>query len=207
MSFNLVSDFEDMVADFYGVPYAIATDSCTHAIELCMRLDKPNWVSFPTHTYISIPFLGHKLGIGWNWKQEKWEQWYNIGNTRIIDAAVFWEQGGYIPRTLMCLSFQFQKHLSIGRAGMILTDDKKAFESLSKMVYDGRHRASPWRKQNISQIGYHYYMTPESANIGINKFSSAMEKEPILYGWKDYPDLSKMEVFNEKKNRKARPVY
>ena len=34
----------------------------------------------------------------------------------------------------MCLSFQFQKHLNIGKGGMILTDDKDAFEAFSEMV-------------------------------------------------------------------------
>ena len=46
------------------------------------------------------------------------------GNTNIIDAAVYWKENCYIPNSFMCLSFQFQKHLNIGKGGMILTDDK-----------------------------------------------------------------------------------
>ena len=26
-----------------------------------------------------------------------------------------WRENSYIPKTMMCLSFQFQKHLSLGR--------------------------------------------------------------------------------------------
>ena len=34
---STVYQFEQTIANFYGAPYAIAVDSCTHAIELCMR--------------------------------------------------------------------------------------------------------------------------------------------------------------------------
>lgn len=34
-------------------------------------------------------------------------------------------KNSYIPNTYMCLSFQFQKHLSLGRGGMILLDNKE----------------------------------------------------------------------------------
>ena len=70
---------------------------------------------------------------------------------------------------MMCLSFQFQKHLSLGRGGMILLDDEDSYKSLRKMVYDGREPNIPWRDQNIDTIGYHYYMTPETAELGIKK--------------------------------------
>ena len=57
MGFELVTKLEDKVASFFGAPYAIATDSCTHAVELCLRYEDPYEVTFPTHTYPSIPFL------------------------------------------------------------------------------------------------------------------------------------------------------
>lgn len=37
MSFETVKKFENEIAKFYGSPYAIATDSCTHGVELCLR--------------------------------------------------------------------------------------------------------------------------------------------------------------------------
>ena len=37
MSFGVVRDFEYAIAKFYGAPYAVAVDSCTHSIELCLR--------------------------------------------------------------------------------------------------------------------------------------------------------------------------
>ena len=50
----------------------------------------------------------------------------------------------------MSISFQFRKHLSLGRGGVILTDDKDAALELKKMSYDGRHPDYSWSEQNIS---------------------------------------------------------
>ena len=196
MGFELVTKLEDKVASFFGAPYAVATDSCTHAVELCLRSEQPYEVTFPTHTYPSVPFLGEKLGLRWSWREEEWVDYYQIGNTNVYDAAVLWKMGGYIPGTHMCLSFQYQKHLKIGRGGMILTDNKEAYEMLSEMVYDGRNsRDIPWRQQNIKTVGYHYYMTPEAAQTGLDQFEEAVLKTPKIWTDLDYPDLRTMDVF------------
>lgn len=195
MSFSTVKEFEEKIADFYGAPYAVAVDCCTHAIELCLRYEKPTHVTFPSRTYISIPFLGEKLGLHWYWNISEWKDSYTIGNTNIVDAAVLWREGSYAAGTLMCLSFQFQKHLSLGRGGMILTDSKEAAEALKKMSYDGRVPDKLWRDQDISSMGYHYYMTPETAQNGLDKFEEAKNRKPIQWVWEDWPDLRKMEVF------------
>jgi dTDP-4-amino-4,6-dideoxygalactose transaminase len=98
----------------------------------------------------------------------------------------------------MCLSFQYKKHLSLGRGGMILTDDKEIAIRLKKMSYDGRLPNVPWAEQNIDMMGYHYYMTPETAEMGIEKFNTASVTEPKQWSYKDYPDLTTMKVFDAK---------
>tara|TARA_Y100001968_G_scaffold99833_1_gene89832 strand:- start:731 stop:1318 length:588 start_codon:yes stop_codon:yes gene_type:complete len=193
--FEKVYQFEKSIAKFYNAPYAVATDSCTHAIELCLRHKKFNNITIPTRTYISIAFLPSKLNINWNWDNNEWKDYYYLGNTNIIDAAVHWKKGGYISGTFMCLSFQFQKHLSLGRGGMILCEKKEDFEKLKKMSYDGRLPDIPWREQNIDSIGFHYYMTPETAMLGINKLEKAKNSAPREWVWKNWPDLSRMDVF------------
>jgi len=195
MSFEVVSEFEKKVADFFGSPYAIAVDSCTHGIELCLRYEGFSKITVPTRTYISIPFLSNKLNIEMEWSEDEWQDYYYIGNTNIIDAAVLWKKNSYIPKTYMCLSFQFQKHLSLGRGGMILLDNEESYIILTKMSYDGRMPGVPWRNQDIDTIGYHYYMTPETAQLGLNKFSEAVNKKPKQWIWTDWPDLRNMEVF------------
>ena len=197
MSFSPVKKFEEKVAEFYGAPHAVAVDCCTHAIELCLRYTDADDITIPTRTYISIPFLAGKLELAWEWQEAAWEDHYTVGNTNIIDAAVYWRKGGYIPETFMCLSFQYQKHLSLGRGGMILTDDKEAAEALKKMSYDGRVPDKPWREQNISTMGYHYYMTPEIAQLGLDKLEEAKARPAIQWRWEDWPDLRNMKVFKQ----------
>lgn len=195
MSFQVVNEFENAIAKFYGAPYAVAVDCCTHAIELCLRYKKVKKMTIPKHTYLSIAFLGDKIGIEWDWKEDNWKNYYYIGGTNIIDAAVLWKKNSYIPDTLMCLSFQFQKHLNLGRGGMILADDKNDRDNLKRMSYDGRDSGVPWREQNIDSIGYHYYMTPETAKLGLEKLPNVIKTKPRIWVLEDWPDLSEMETF------------
>lgn len=78
---------------------------------------------------------------------------------------------------------------------MILTSDKKAAEDLKKMSHDGRVPNQLWRDQNISSAGYHYYMTPEIAQAGLDKLQDAKNREPNKWKWEDWPDLRQLDVF------------
>ena len=201
MGFESIKIFEEKIAEFFGSPYAVAVDCCTHGVELCLRYENFSYIEVPKRTYISIPFLAKKLGIQLKWKDENWKDYYYLTNhpnfTPIIDAAVLWKKDSYIPGTFMCLSFQFRKHLSLVRGGMILCDNKEDYWNLKKMVYDGRHPDIPWRDQNITSMGYHYYMTPETAELGLKKLPDAIKNKPIQWTINDWPDVSKMEVFNK----------
>ena len=192
---NSVTNFENTIARFYGAPYAVATDCCTHAIELCLRLVQPAAVTCPKHTYLSIPMTFEKLGLTWEFQDYDWQDYYYIGNTNVVDAAVLWKANSYIDNTFMCLSFQFKKHLNLGRGGMILTDNQEAATKLKKMSYDGRLPDALWKDQDIDMMGYHYYMTPETAESGIEKFQQVKNLESKRWSNQDYPDISKMKVF------------
>jgi len=200
MGFEVISEFEQAVAKFFGSPYAVAVDSCTHGIELCLRYTKETKISVPKRTYLSVPFLAEKMGLEREWRDEEWEDYYtlNYGDKRIIDAAVLWRKDSYIPNTFMCISFQYQKHLSLGRGGIILLDNEEDFIALKKMSYDGRLPNIPWREQNIDTIGFHYYMTPETAKLGLEKIKQAIDTTPKKWVVTDWPDLTEMEIFNKK---------
>jgi dTDP-4-amino-4,6-dideoxygalactose transaminase len=192
--FQVVTEFENKIAEFFGAPYAIAVDSCTHGVELALRYTQVDHITVPKHTYLSIPFLANKLWIDLFWKDENWTDYYYLTD-QVIDAAVLWKPNSYIPGTFMGVSFQYQKHLSLGRGGIILTDDKEAAVQLKKMSYDGRIPNVPWREQNIDTIGYHYYMTPEVAQNGLNKLSEAINTPPRQWAVSDWPDLTQMSIF------------
>jgi len=214
--FTMVTEFENKVAEFFGAPYAIAVDSCTHGIELCLRLTRAKRISVPKRTYISVPMLANKLNIELEWFDGEWVKYYWLA-PYIIDAATVWEKDFYhniqfedinayteeeILNTplFINLSFQYQKHLSVGRGGMILTNHKPAADQLKKMSYDGRFPGIPWREQNIDTMGYHYYMTPETAQLGLSKFEGAVENIPRVWSYEDYPDLTHMDIFKNIKN-------
>lgn len=198
VSFESVSQLEKQVAEFFGAPYAIAVDSCTHGIELCLRYVNAEFIDIPKRTYISVPFLANKLNIKLSFVDENWENYYCLWNDddkAIYDAAVLWKKDSYISGTMMSLSFQYQKHLSLGRGGMILCDNEDDALMLKKMSYDGRLPNIPWREQDIDTIGYHYYMTPETAALGLEKLPLAIDEKPKQWVVTDWPDVSNFSVF------------
>lgn len=195
MSFQVIKNFEKEVAKFFGAPYAIATDCCTHGVELSLRYTKAKEITVPKRTYLSIPFLADKLNIKRIWKDKEWKDYYYLTDN-VIDAAVLWKSNSYIPGTFMSISFQFRKHLSLGRGGCILTDNKKAADYLKKMSYDGRNPDESWSVQNIDMVGYHYYMTPETAQLGLDKLPQAIITPPKQWTVQDWPDLTQQnEIF------------
>ena len=194
LNLNVVTNFEQQVAEFFGAPYAIAVDSCTHGVELALRYTDADYIRVPNRTYLSIPFLADKLNIDLFWKDEHWVDYYYLTD-RVIDAAVLWKKDSYIPNTFMGVSFQFQKHLSLGRGGILLTDNKEAAIKIKKMSYDGRLPGLPWREQDIDTLGYHYYMTPETAQLGLDKLPAAIKNTPRQWVVTDWPDLTQMKIF------------
>ena len=196
MNFNTITEFENRLAQFFGSPYAIATDCCTHGVELSLRYTGAQVIEVPKHTYLSIPFLAKKLNIELKWKDDNWRDYYYLTDT-VIDAAVLWKKDSYIPGTYMSISFQYQKHLSLGRGGVILTDNKITAKELKKMSYDGRLPNIPWREQNIPSVGYHYYMTPETAQLGLSKLENAINTQPRQWVIEDWPDLTNMKIFKK----------
>jgi dTDP-4-amino-4,6-dideoxygalactose transaminase len=193
-----VREFENIIAEFYGAKHAVAVDCCTHAIELCLRYTKFNNVTCPTHTYLSVPMTFEKLNLNYTFESLGWKDYYQIGNTHIFDAAVCFKENAYVSGSMMCLSFQYKKHLSLGRGGMILIDNDRDYVQLKKMSYDGRIPDVPWAEQNIDMLGYHYYMTPETAKAGIEKFKQVKDLPTREWSYKDYPNISLMRVFNDK---------
>lgn len=193
-----VRELERKIADFFGSPTAVAVDCCTHAVELCLRIGGYKSVNCPTYTYLSIPMTFIKLSLDWSFKETQWQDYYHVGDTDIIDAAVLWRRNSYIPGKKMCLSFQFRKHLGLGRGGMILLDDLDQADELRRMSYDGRVDNVPWADQKVSSLGYHYYMTPETAELGLSKFEKVKDSDPKIWCDKDYPYLPDMPIFSGK---------
>ena len=91
---STVTEFENKIAEFFGAPYAVAVDSCTHGLELCLRYLNATYMNSPKNTYLSVPMLAQKIGIKLYWTKPAWINGYiifNNGDQYIIDAATLWE--------------------------------------------------------------------------------------------------------------------
>lgn len=189
--FDAIADFENKLATYTGSPYAVATDCCTHAMELCLRYLKPSeTITIPYRTYLSVPMLMHKLQLDYEIEEYEWEGRYQLGNTSIWDSARMLEVNMYLPDQFQCLSFGRTKPLEIGRGGAILTDNKEAYKWFKKASYDGRDISiSPWEDQKEFQVGYHYMMRPEECIDGINGFGNINNAYSHTY-----PDIRKINI-------------
>ena len=191
--FDKILEFEQALANYTGAPFAIMTDCCTHAIELCLRYERPNWTSFTAFTYLSIPMLMHKLGIRYDLVQEYWEGEYRFHNTRVWDSARLLAPNMYRPKMMQCVSFGHSKPLQMGRGGAILLDDADAYDVMIRQRSDGRDLAiSPWQDQKVFRVGYHYRPTIEEAERAL-KLLPTVDPEPKYH---PYPDLREIRIID-----------
>jgi dTDP-4-amino-4,6-dideoxygalactose transaminase len=190
MTFDTLFKFEQALAEFTGAPYAVVTDGCTHALELCFRTQRIKYCQFTAYTYLSIPQMLTDLNIHHRFTDEQWVGEYNFYKTNIWDSARLLKKGMYRPGQLQCLSFGNGKPLSVGKAGAILLDDPVLYEKLSCMRSDGRDlRISPWQDQKKFYQGYHYCPTLETCQLGLEKLPF-VDQEPKYH---QYPDLRSLD--------------
>ena len=93
------------------------------------------------------------------------------------------------------MSFQFKKPLNLGRGGAILCETEGDYIALKKLTYDGRYGDTAWADQDIDSVGYHYYMTPETADQGLLKLPASLSRAVKQWTWRDYPYLPDFKVF------------
>ena len=194
--FQAILDFESAISAYTGAPYCVTKDCCTHAIEIAFRLAHDNSpVSFPAHTYLSVPMTMHKLGIDYQLTDEIWRVSYQFKGSKIWDCARHFEPNMHIPGSIQCISFGMSKPLQIGLGGCLLTDDETVYRKASRMRSDGRDifNYSPWISQKEFTVGYHYYLRPEECVIGLNlleerKFTPQIDKHF------DYPNCRDIQI-------------
>ena len=93
-----------------------------------------------------------------------------------------------------CVSFHWNKILGIQQGGAILHDDPNADEWFRKMRFDGRREGKSSDTDHISMIGWHCYMSPETAAAGLVRLHHLPFKNDDMPNDK-YPNLSNFDVF------------
>jgi dTDP-4-amino-4,6-dideoxygalactose transaminase len=192
--FELVHEFEQQIAEYTGAPYAVATDCCTHALYLSLcYYAKENCVQsvvLPKNTYVSVAMQARHLGLDIEFDDVAWSGAYTIGNTCVVDSAARLRRDCYQAGMYQCLSFQFKKILSTIRGGMILTDDKDFYNWAQRATHDGRDMRIPYEQDTITFAGWHYFMTPESAMLGLAGLQVLPDYNDDCAGSYTYPDIS-----------------
>ena len=194
-SWKVVEQFEERMAAYCGSRYAVAVDTCTAAIFLALKLKAPPYVRIPANTYLGVAaatiHAGVKLVLDEPWD---WSGQYLL-NDGIYDYACRLrrgmfarEMGGMTNDPIACLSFQYRKHLKIGRGGMLLTDNPNHAAWFRKARFLGRseHNGVP------EFLGWHAFMEPERAARGLALMDSLPNHNDDLEF--EYPDLREYEV-------------
>ncbi len=198
--FDVIHMFERKICAYTNAPMCVVVDSDTHALELCLRYYLEQGIDMkmtcPKHTYVSVPMTLYNLNIKFDWTDEDWSGVYQLGDTTLLDAATRFTAGMYIDNYDMCLSFQWQKQLKIGKGGAVLTDNTDLYEWLLSSRHDGRdyNLWNKWTAQPVfRRTGYHYNMIPEDCALGILLMDQLPENNgDVCSPAKSYyPDLSK----------------
>ena len=208
--YKITEQFEEMVAEYTGAPYAVALDNASNALFLSLYYEKINdlVITIPSRTYMSVPCEIIHAGGMVNFEPVEGETIkgaYQLHPTKVWDSALRFTHDMYIPNTHMCLSFTGPyKHLKLGKGGMILTDDVKAYEWFKKARFSGRNQTS-YHEDTFDMLGWNFYMMPEIAARGVLMMAQFYNLDGSPKNNDDlelkYPDLSKHKVYTEA-NRK-----
>lgn len=192
---DFITLFEKRLQDYTKAPYVVLTDSCTHAIDLCLKFNKGLFqkITIPKKTYLSVAQTLNHNNIEILYSDLEWREFYNLSPSNIFDYAVGFKNNMYKSGETQCLSFQQKKALNIGRGGAILTDNKELYLWAKRVAWDGRDASISIKDDPNIINGYHYYMPPDDAVKGILLLNQLDQKwiEYKLGSFNDYPDISK----------------
>jgi dTDP-4-amino-4,6-dideoxygalactose transaminase len=192
--FDIVRGFEEELSNYTGAPYVVSVDSCSNALFLCFIYEKlfpihwKNIINLPKRTYIGVAQAALNAGMRIEWIDDDWKGSYMINPTRIIDSARWLTSGMYQKGTFTCLSFQISKHISMGKGGAILTDNKEAADWFRRARFDGRTEGADVMTEPIQTPAFHMYLDPISAARGLWLLSVLPKNNPPQEA--EYRDLS-----------------
>lgn len=201
---KITEDFEKKVSEYTGAPYAVALDNMSNALFLALYYEKVNGleISIPSRTYMSVPCEIIHAGAKVKFEPVAGKTIrgaYQLKPTKVWDCALRFTANMYVQNTHMCLSFTGPyKHLKLGKGGMILTDDEKAYRWFKRARFSGRNECS-YHEDIFDTLGWNFYMMPEIAARGLLLMTQFYNLDGTPRENADlelpYPDLSKYEVY------------
>ena len=154
-------------------------------------------ITIPKHTYVSAPMQIIHAGCKVKFEDLEWSGVYQLKPYPIWDGAVRWQKGMFVggDDALQVVSFQIKKRIPIGKGGIIMTNNKEAYDWFKYASYDGRDLTKQYMDDDFKMIGYHFYMTPEDAARGILLIDQIPEFNEDTGNSKTYSDLSNKKIF------------
>jgi dTDP-4-amino-4,6-dideoxygalactose transaminase len=193
-AFQVVSDFEKAVADYTGAKYCVTVNSCTMALLLACKYLNVQEVTIPKYTYVSVPMSIMHAGGRVKFDSHGWRGMYQLHPYPIWDAARRFTSGMYRAGQYQCVSFHWSKILGLQQGGAILHDNDDADRWFRKARFDGRTEGVAPKDDTFDSLGFHCYLSPEVAALGLVRLSFLPKHNDDLPN-SDYPDLSKIELF------------
>lgn len=199
-AYAVVEQFENTIADYCGATHGVAVSSCCNTIFLTAlwirKFILNEYVTLPKRTYPGVACSIKNAGFKVKFKDLVWFGSYAVDPLQIVDSALSFRKGMHRAGQHTCISFHAKKHLPIGRGGMLLTDNKVLADWVRKARFDGRNQCS-LEDDDIQEIGWNMYMTPEQAGRGLMLFDAIKDKalKDIDPRFQNYPDLSKIKAY------------
>lgn len=195
---QVTRDFEQALCEYTGARFAVATNSCTNALLVCLsylKQQNPNitHIGIPEHTYRGVAQAILNAGFKIYWREMEWRGAYHLDPLPIWDCARRFTSGMFKAGKFQCVSFHWSKILGLQQGGAILHDDPIAHPILQAMTYDGALFGEDLHRQRYVR-GWHCYLSPEIAALGMVKLSFLPKENPDLPN-SDYPDLSQQAIF------------
>ena len=199
MSYRVVEEFEEAVANYCGAPYCVSTNSGTMAIFLAIkfqtRLGIPGTmfkVGIPERTYCSAAMAIINAGFWPDFMDVEWRGAYELRSLNVWDSARRFTSGMYRAGQFQCVSFQTSKILGLEQGGAVLHDNAEADTWLRRARFDGRLNAYEKLPQ---MIGWHCYLSPSVAALGLQHLACLPRDNPDQAGSADFADLSALPCF------------
>lgn len=190
--YQVVRDFEAALCEYTGARYAVAVNSCSSAILLSCAGFPETTVQVPNNTYCSVP---NSVMLAWHnveFVHMEWSGAYQLNPLPVWDSARRFTGSMYRAGQFQCVSFQTSKILGLEQGGAILHDNQEADSWLRRARFDGRLDAS---EKLPRQRGWHCYMNPSTAALGLQRLACLPRDNPDQCGWESFADLSELDLW------------
>ena len=190
-----VKEFEEKFAEYVHAKYAVATNSCSAALDLAVQVAPLG----DEVTVTPLTFVSSALAILHAGKKVKFvdinpdtlctdkadiQVLYaggNYGEGIIYDMAHF--GGGYHKGLISCWSFHAVKNLPTGDGGMLTTNDEAIYKRLKALSWCGIDKSTYERSQgryswdyDIKEVGQKANMNDITAAIGLEQLAWLPER-------------------------------